>query len=127
MRVTVIEPGMVDTPFFENPITDGLAAQEIWLWIDPVTEHNTCQHEPPRSAKWRVLCRRPATVILSGDGNAFTGRSTFTGRTLSGSADEDANVGGGRLLTGPKPRFAPGRAGAPAPWVPGDPGQSGRG
>ena len=29
VRVTVIEPGMVDTPFFDNPITDGLAAEDI--------------------------------------------------------------------------------------------------
>lgn len=29
VRVTVIEPGMVDTPFFDNPITDGLAPEDI--------------------------------------------------------------------------------------------------
>ncbi len=29
MRVTVIEPGMVDTPFFEDPVSEGLEADDI--------------------------------------------------------------------------------------------------
>jgi NADP-dependent 3-hydroxy acid dehydrogenase YdfG len=29
VRVTVIEPGMVDTPFFDNPVTDALEADDI--------------------------------------------------------------------------------------------------
>jgi len=29
VRVTVIEPGMVDTPFFDNPRSDVLAADDI--------------------------------------------------------------------------------------------------
>jgi NADP-dependent 3-hydroxy acid dehydrogenase YdfG len=29
VRVTVIEPGMVDTPFFENPVTDALQPQDV--------------------------------------------------------------------------------------------------
>jgi NADP-dependent 3-hydroxy acid dehydrogenase YdfG len=29
VRVTVIEPGMVDTPFFDNPVSDALEADDI--------------------------------------------------------------------------------------------------
>jgi NADP-dependent 3-hydroxy acid dehydrogenase YdfG len=29
MRVTLIEPGMVDTPFFDNPVTDALEPEDI--------------------------------------------------------------------------------------------------
>ncbi len=29
VRVTVIEPGMVDTPFFENPVSDALEADDV--------------------------------------------------------------------------------------------------
>ncbi len=29
VRVTLIEPGMVDTPFFENPVSDALTADDI--------------------------------------------------------------------------------------------------
>ncbi len=29
VRVTVIEPGMVDTPFFDNPVTDGLQPEDV--------------------------------------------------------------------------------------------------
>jgi NADP-dependent 3-hydroxy acid dehydrogenase YdfG len=29
VRVTVIEPGMVDTPFFDNPVSDALAAEDV--------------------------------------------------------------------------------------------------
>ena len=29
VRVTVIEPGMVDTPFFDNPVSDGLEPEDI--------------------------------------------------------------------------------------------------
>ena len=28
-RVTLIEPGMVDTPFFDNPVSDALEADDI--------------------------------------------------------------------------------------------------
>jgi NADP-dependent 3-hydroxy acid dehydrogenase YdfG len=29
VRVTVIEPGMVDTPFFDNPVSGALAPEDI--------------------------------------------------------------------------------------------------
>jgi NADP-dependent 3-hydroxy acid dehydrogenase YdfG len=29
VRVTLIEPGMVDTPFFENPVSDALSADDV--------------------------------------------------------------------------------------------------
>ena len=29
VRVTVIEPGMVDTPFFDNPVSDALRPDDI--------------------------------------------------------------------------------------------------
>jgi NADP-dependent 3-hydroxy acid dehydrogenase YdfG len=29
VRVTVIEPGMVDTPFFDNPVSDALQAEDV--------------------------------------------------------------------------------------------------
>jgi NADP-dependent 3-hydroxy acid dehydrogenase YdfG len=29
VRVTLIEPGMVDTPFFDNRVTDGLEADDV--------------------------------------------------------------------------------------------------
>ena len=29
MRVTVVEPGMVDTPFFDNPVTDALEPDDV--------------------------------------------------------------------------------------------------
>ena len=29
VRVTLIEPGMVDTPFFDNPVTDGLQPEDV--------------------------------------------------------------------------------------------------
>ena len=29
VRVTLIEPGMVDTPFFDNPVSSGLEADDI--------------------------------------------------------------------------------------------------
>ena len=29
MRVTAIEPGMVDTPFFDNPVSNALEAEDI--------------------------------------------------------------------------------------------------
>jgi NADP-dependent 3-hydroxy acid dehydrogenase YdfG len=29
VRVTVVEPGMVDTPFFDNPVSNALEADDI--------------------------------------------------------------------------------------------------
>jgi NADP-dependent 3-hydroxy acid dehydrogenase YdfG len=29
VRVTVIEPGMVDTPFFDNPVSDALEPDDV--------------------------------------------------------------------------------------------------
>ena len=29
IRVTLIEPGMVDTPFFDNPVSDALQSEDI--------------------------------------------------------------------------------------------------
>jgi NADP-dependent 3-hydroxy acid dehydrogenase YdfG len=29
VRVTVVEPGMVDTPFFDNPVSDALEPDDI--------------------------------------------------------------------------------------------------
>jgi NADP-dependent 3-hydroxy acid dehydrogenase YdfG len=29
VKVTIVEPGMVDTPFFDNPVSDALAAEDI--------------------------------------------------------------------------------------------------
>jgi NADP-dependent 3-hydroxy acid dehydrogenase YdfG len=29
IRTTLIEPGMVDTPFFDNPVSDALTADDI--------------------------------------------------------------------------------------------------
>jgi NADP-dependent 3-hydroxy acid dehydrogenase YdfG len=32
IKVTLIEPGMVDTPFFDNPVSGGLKAEDIARW-----------------------------------------------------------------------------------------------
>ena len=32
IKVTLIEPGMVDTPFFDNPVSGGLEAEDIARW-----------------------------------------------------------------------------------------------
>ena len=33
IKVTLIEPGMVDTPFFDNPVSGGLEADDIARWV----------------------------------------------------------------------------------------------
>jgi NADP-dependent 3-hydroxy acid dehydrogenase YdfG len=33
IKVTLIEPGMVDTPFFDNPVSGGLTADDIARWV----------------------------------------------------------------------------------------------
>ena len=33
IKVTLIEPGMVDTPFFDNPVSGGLQADDIARWV----------------------------------------------------------------------------------------------
>jgi NADP-dependent 3-hydroxy acid dehydrogenase YdfG len=33
IKMTLIEPGMVDTPFFDNPVSGGLQADDIARWV----------------------------------------------------------------------------------------------
>ncbi len=33
IKMTLIEPGMVDTPFFDNPVSGGLQAEDIARWV----------------------------------------------------------------------------------------------
>jgi NADP-dependent 3-hydroxy acid dehydrogenase YdfG len=51
IKVTLIEPGMVDTPFFDNPVSGGLEAEDIARWV------MYALHEPPHVDVNEILIR----------------------------------------------------------------------